>query len=512
MPSSTSPCLIRSIGRVTLAICLLLASTVLASEQSKRLYARGLVEFHGGRYPKALELFDEAVAADAEDVYARYYRAVTRGRLNDVDGAISDLQAVLAAKPDLDQAALDLGVTLVQRNQYRDALPWLEQAQRSAELDAQASLFRGIAQLRLGEAAAARQSFARAAAKDPETNRAARYYQGIAAYQEGKWTEAEAHFAYVAGAAPDTDMGREAAVFLAKIRHGERALYQLYGSVGFQYDSNVVLAPSQDIIKVVTGITKQADGRATLDAGGSFVPWRTDEAQLSIGYEFYQSLHFELTDFNIQDHRPTVQLVVNKGVFQFGMLGRYDYYLLDTDSFLQEATVLPWVSIPEGDLGRTEFSYRMRRREFYQRSFRMRDAFNHAASVRQFLYLGAPDRYLSVGYRFDTEDPIQDNDLARQFAYRGNEVNAGIAWAFPAAVSAELTYAFRREDYAPPSYIPSSGERRRDDEHQVKCMARKQLTDHLAVTAAYSGTINNSNDQRFDYERHIGSLALEVRY
>ena len=82
--------------------------------------------------PKALELFDQAVAADPADVYARYYRAVTRGRLNDVEGAIADLRVVLAAKPDFDQAALDLGVTLVQTGKYREALPWLEQAQRGA--------------------------------------------------------------------------------------------------------------------------------------------------------------------------------------------------------------------------------------------------------------------------------------------------------------------------------------------------------------------------------------------
>ena len=116
-----------------LAVLAVTAGVAAASEQSKLLYSRGLVEFHADHFEKALALFDQAVAADPADVYARYYRAVTRGRLHDVDGAIVDFKAVLAAKPDFDQAALDLGVALVQTGQYREALPWLEQAQRSTD-------------------------------------------------------------------------------------------------------------------------------------------------------------------------------------------------------------------------------------------------------------------------------------------------------------------------------------------------------------------------------------------
>src|SRR5262249_7134088 len=151
------------------------------------------------------------------------------------------------------------------------------------------------------------------------------------------------------------------AAFLDRIRQGRGARYNLYGAVGFQYDSNVVLAPSGDVIK---GIGRQSDGRATIDVGGTYVPWRNEYTVLSVGYEFYQSLHFKLTDFNLQDHRPNIGIAVDAGIFQLGLQGRYDYYLLDTDSFLDEVTGLPWLAIPEGDIGRTELFYRLRRRQF----------------------------------------------------------------------------------------------------------------------------------------------------
>lgn len=476
-----------------------------ASEQSQRLYSRGLVDFHAERYPKALELFEQAVQADTSDPYALYYRGVTRGRLGDYAGAVTDLRAAMAAKPDFDQAALELGVALVHEGRHRDALPLLMQAQRLPDAEAKASLFLAIAQLNLGQLDAARQSLERAK-RDPTLQNTARYYEGIVAYRQERWDQAAEHFAYVAGASPDSEIGREAAAFLSKLRRGERRPYTLFGSLGFQYDSNVVLAPSEEAIKTSAGISKQADGRVTIDAGGAYVPWRTEHAQLSVGYEFFQSLHFDLTSFNLEDHRLSAQIAGVAGPVQLGLFGRYDYYFLSTDSFLQEANATPWLSMPEAKWGRTELSYRVRRRDFITQAFRLRDAFNHAASVHQLLYLDGPDRYLAAGYRFDREDPIRSDPESASFAYDGHEVDTGIGWAFPAAVSAEIDYAFRYEDYDPASHG------RHDEVHEVVVLFRKALTDYLDATAGYFGTINNSNQALFHYDRHIGSLALEARY
>ena len=485
-------------------------SMAAGSEQSTRLYSRGLVQFHAERYTDALELFDQAVASDPDDVYARYYRAVTRGRLHDLGGAVADLRTVLAAEPRFDQAALELGVVLVQSGAIQEAVRWLEQAQRVPENDAEASLFLGLAQLRLGQLVEARQNFRRGA-REPKQSLAAEYYQGVVDYREGKRAEAEEHFQVVIRNSPESEIKREAELFLQALREPALQAYQLYGTAGFQYDTNVVLAPSNEVIKEAAGVSREADGRFTLNAGGTYTLWRRERNQLSVGYDFFQSLHFKLTDFNLQDHGPHVQLVSAYGPVQFGILGRYDYYLLSTSSFLQEGSALPWITIA-GDRGRMEVFYRMRRRDFIKRSFWVRDAFNHSTGVRQFFYLDSPDHYLCLGYRFDREDPTNPRPSlnADQFAYDGHEVNGGVGWAFPAALTAEATYAYRHENYA----RLSNG--RHDDQHQFGIVIRKELDAHLAVVTGYFGTINNSSndfgDKRFDYERHIGSVALEARF
>lgn len=506
-----------------LAISVALASfsPASASEQSKLLYSRGLVEFHADHFHAALHLFDAAVKADPRDVYARYYRGVTRARVQDLSGAIADLRTVLAWKPDLKEATLDLGVALVQANQYREALRWLRQAQQLPDLDAQASLFLGIAQLRLGRSRQALASFHRAADKDPKQLLAARYYEGVAHYQRGDLTEAAQAFGYVTATSPHSAVGQEAKTFLANIHAAEPRLYRAYGQVGFQYDSNVVLAPSNDVLKTAAGISEQADERFTIATGGTYIPWHTDHIALSLGYDFFQSLHLHLTGYNIQDHGPHAQIAGSIGPVQLGLLGRYDYYLLESDSFLQQAIALPWVAINDGNTSRVEISYRMRRRDFKNQAYSVRDAFNHAVAIRQYFFLGgSPDRYLSLGYQYDREIPISNSLDAESYAYDGNEVNVGVGWTFPYDIDAEASYAYRYEHYAEQSgqvgtlnpAAGGSGSHRNDNEHEVITTFTKPLTENVSLTAAYLGDFNNSNDTLFAYTRNIGSLTLEVRF
>ena len=494
--------------------CWLMPLGAPASEKSQVLASRALVEFHAGRYQQALNFLDQALTDDPTDASARYYRAAVRARLDDYPGAIVDLQAVLEVQPNFDQAALDLGVAFIETKQYSEALPWLEQAQRSSALEARASLFLGIASLRCGQLEKAQTNFERAA-KDPEQQLAARYYEGVTAYQTGNWSRAAESFDYVVNTSPDTSMGREAAAFLVKLGRGQHRRYQLYASLGFLYDSNVILAPSSGGANAesVLNVSQQGDFVTTIAAGGTAVPWHTDTTQLLVGYDFYQSLHKDLHQFNLQDHGPNAQISTQLGPVGLALFGRYDYYLLEDRSFLQQATALPWATLAEGTFGRGEIYFRMLRQDYKIQAYSVRDCFDYAAGGRQFFYLGSPDRYVSVGYQYDQDDPIASTPAAESFGYVGNEVNGGVGWPLPLDATVEAGYAFRYQYFASESAaFNPSGSRRHDDENLVVFAIRKQLQTYLAVTVGYLGDFNYSNDVDFKYDRSIVSLTLEGRY
>jgi Tfp pilus assembly protein PilF len=483
------------------------AAPVCASDDSERLAARGLVSFHREQYAQALEAFERAVAADPGDVQARYYRGVTRARLGNAAGAREDLAHVVAQQPDFTRAALDLGILLVDAGEYAEALTWLDRARPSPELAAPAAFHAGIAHLRLGDAARARADLEQAADLDPALAPPAHYYLGVADYAAGDLDRARQHFERVVAASPDSAIGREAQAFLQRAGKA-RQPYRLGAEVGLQYDSNVVLAPADDVLKDQNNISDQSDGRVTVALDGAYVPWQSERARVSVGYAFFQSLHFEIDEFNLQDHRPGLDFALDAGLFQTGVAAHYDYFFLQDDSFLQRGTVLPWLSVPTGRLGHTDLYYQMERTDFLKRPYSgLRDAFNHAAGVRQVIPVGGEAGALWGGYRFDHEDPISDDTDAQAYAYDGHQVELGAQWALPASVGLEASYAYRQE-----SYDDRASGNRKDKEHLVIVALRRALSESVEVIAGYLGNVNNSNDENFEYDRHIGSVALGVRY
>jgi len=484
---------------LVLAAAVALATPAFASQDSELHKASGLDRFHAHQYEAALVEFDAAVSADGSDLDALYYRGVTRGRLHR-PGSVEDLQAVLARDPHLDRAALELGVALVDAERDREALAPLEQARRAPDLALQASYYLGIAELRLGMNVAAAEDLRRAAQADDQ-RLAASYYEGVARARLRHVVTARDRFGYVIATEPQSRLAQEADAYLYDLRP-----YRLFGSIGLDYDSNVQLAPSNESLKSAVGISDQSDGAIELYFGGAYMPWATDQAQLWLGYEFYQSLYFDLSEFDVQDHRGSVTFTWNAGPVMLGVQGRYDFYLRGPDRFMQEGAIEPWVSIPEEGFGRTDLYLRERWRGFDERPFRgLRDAFNHSPGVRQIVDVPHTNGYVFAGYRFDREDTI--NGRGDAFSYDGNEVDGGIGWELPVdRITTELSYAYRHENYDPPS------DGRDDDDHRVTFWLRVPIDDHFAVRATYLGDFNDSTQAQFEYRRHLGSVALEARF
>jgi tetratricopeptide (TPR) repeat protein len=476
-----------------------------ASEESILETSAGLLDLHAGRYVEARQRFERAVAADPDDITAQYYLGVTFGRLGAYPQAIIALERVRAARPELHQVELELGIVFFRAANWDSAIASLERARQDSELDAAASFYLGLTELRRNHKAIALDHFRRAE-QDPHLRRAAQYYEGFILYDTQQWREADERFAAVMRENGGSDIALEAQRFRAAIEERGDRRYHLYGSAGFEYDSNVLLAPSDDEAKDTIAISKQADGRAVLLAGGRYVPWRSENAQLSIGYEFFQSLHFDLTSFNVQDHRPSIELRASHGPFELGLAARYDYYRLGGDSLLNQETATPWIRFNEGAIGHLDLYYRMRRRDFFEGRFGDRlDGFNHAAAVTQAFHLGTPERVAWIGYRFDRQDMSHSQGDA--FSYDGNQAEGGLTWLFPVpAITTTLTYHYRHE-----GYDEASGGRR-DEEHELVFSGEKRLSEHLAVRVGYDGTFNRSNVQVFEYTRHIGSVALDVSF
>src|SRR5262249_4844238 len=157
---------------------------------------------------------------------------------------------------------------------------------------------------------------------------------------------------------------------------------------------------------------------------------------------FSQSLHFSLSEFDLQGHRLRLDLGSRLGFVEVGGSGYYDFYLLDFKSFYQQGVVQPWATFFERDVAATQVYYRFRLRYFLDDSFDpYRDGYNPAFGVRQLVLLGAVDRYLNFGYQLDDENPISRD--GNDFQYLGHQVDAYVHVPVFDWFDALAGYAFR---------------------------------------------------------------------
>jgi len=99
--------------------------------------SRGIAALQNADYPMAKSAFEAAIAANARDADAHHYLAVTLEKTNDKTGAEREYKAALAIKPDLAEAAANLGALYVDAQKWDEAIAVLKpEAQKRADSSA----------------------------------------------------------------------------------------------------------------------------------------------------------------------------------------------------------------------------------------------------------------------------------------------------------------------------------------------------------------------------------------
>jgi len=496
-----------------------------ANVRSQALYARGLVAFDRGQWEQAYALFDRAVAADTLDAVALYYRGLTLARLKQYAAATRDIEHALQLNPALPHATLDLGIAYFDDGQYTQARTWLERAHQQGIERFTAAFFLGLTCYRTGDDPGAVKYLTEAEA-DPDLRPSAHYYAGLALFRQGKTEAARTAMQQVMREQPQSEIGKAAQGAVGGAPAAGAAARQkpwsLYGEVGFQYDTNVVLAPSDAGVKVAEGITKQADGRAVIGLGGAYQLLNNAVGSLTAEYDFYQSIHFNLTQFDLQGHRLRFDALAPPGKWSYGLSAMYDFYALDYQSFFQEGLGTPWISLNESDTAATQVYYTLRARDFFREPYRpARNGINNAAGIRQYFNLGTlgpGDWLLDFGYQFDAETTLNNGLDARDFQNIGNQGDIDLHVPLYWLMHLQVAYLFRLEDYQYPNSRsgPGVGQpfgfRRHDNESQFGVALRRSLTENVSAEIAYLGVINDSNISDFQYDRGIVAGSVRVTF
>lgn len=495
----------RAIGVAWLALAI--AAPGLANTRSQQLVARALVPFQAQRWQEAQELLSEALRADPDDGIAAYYRGLAAARLGQRAAAISDIERALALDPSLKPALLDLGILYFDSGQYPAAQQWLERAYQQPDTRFSAALYLGVTRLRLGDAAGA-VTYLRDAGKDPALRQTAQYYEAVALLRDGQRSEGKALLQQVETGPAEAQTTLIAKQYLAgggtTVVAAEEKPWSVHANAGFGYDSNVSLIPSSSAAQVGLDTDGEMDGLFRVGLGGDYTIADGDIGSAQMGYDFYQSVHFSTPRYDLQSNRVHLTLAtpVRDQLWQAGVAGVYDFYLLDYQSFYQTGRGTPFVNVFQGDIGATQAYYTFGGQDFFRGPFDpFRDSYINRVGLRQMFLLGAVDRFMSMGYAWDNFDPLSRDGT--DFAYSDNIFDLGLDFPVFDFAHGQLAYLLDFQNYEHPNSRTDYRKRRHDVQNQFVVHLTHSFNDMLAADLAYLGVSNHSNISDFEYDRNI---------
>ncbi len=275
--------------------------------------------------------------------------------------------------------------------------------------------------------------------------------------------------------------------------------FRLEGKVGAEYSSNVAVLD-------LDANTGEDDWAATINAlaevGGSPMEGLT----LRGGYEFTQTLHDEFKAFDLILHRGYAEVGYDFKLVTLGVLGNVARASLDGDEYLTFTQVSPYISRQVGDALFLRASYAATDKTFEGRPGR--DARSDTIAADAYVFLDGIRRYIIVGGKAFDEDAASG-----ELDFGGGSVRLRLVQRLD-VLDREMTLRagveYEQRDYDDPT--PPIGAPREDRRTGVDASLEAPLTDNIFFEGAYRFGDYESNLATADYEEHVASLKLGVRY
>jgi hypothetical protein len=277
--------------------------------------------------------------------------------------------------------------------------------------------------------------------------------------------------------------------------------WQLAAGAGLFHESNV----RQSAVDQESG---NADGAGQFDFTASYELPVRNWFDLSAGYDFYQSLYFDETDFDLQSHTLRALASRDLGPTNGALSYFYSLNTLGGSRFLDLQELRPSLGYSPTPWWYSSVSPGVRLKRFDGDSDRNADT--PLVGVQQLFALGSWKRRLLLGIDGEFEDT-----KSREFDYRGFAAVADLLSPIPISIGArspvfDLRYRFRYRDYT--SELSSPTGERQDRIHTARARLDVPLVTYVSLRIEYEYEHASSDVESADYDDHIvgGSLRVEL--
>jgi hypothetical protein len=376
--------------------------------------------------------------------------------------------------------------------------------------DYEAILYLGISLNRL-EDSEAESTLKRALYLDPEDPRTS-FELAIHYLNRSINAEAEEFFDTVIQLAPGTELAERAKKQLddvrGKVDTGKAVKrWAIRASVGLQYDSNVILLSEGDPLP--GGVSRQSDWRGLLYFSGAYSLLKKDKFRTSAGYSLYQSIHKDLSEYDISAHNATLagsygirSGVTLKGLYSLGLT------YIAGDKYSYSHKISPSIEISEGNGFVTTIFYR-----FIDTNFQDSDRYSTNSGRTGSTHVGGiiwkipitSEVSGKVGYSYEVTSARKE-----YWEYKRDRAFLDLSFTLPRDVAVDIHSESLRKDYKGSN--PFSGGEREDRALSLSLSLTKSLSTKMDVSLGQAYVDNDSNVEEYDYKRFISTLSLKGRF
>jgi tetratricopeptide (TPR) repeat protein len=404
------------------------------------------------------------------------------------------------------EIAATKGAFFLETKDYASAITSFKKALEIQPGDKTAATGLGIAYSRSGNFPDAKEALLAALPSDASDARV-RYELGIVMYKLGEPAEAKDFFSSVIEGKADDTLKSAARRYLDIISGkgaGEKKGLSIGILGGLQYDTNVILQPDNP---PAGQEQRKTDWRAvfSLDSAYRFV--KSEKTSADAGYQFYQSAHRTLHEFNIQQH--SLRLAATHGfsdTIDAGVKYTLSYTLAGGSRFSVLNEAIPFVTVAFSPASRTEFHVIYDNERFRNSAlFPLNDLQTGTDNTAGFLHtvrLGASSSFF-IGYDYDAKDANE-----RFWSYRGSRGQIGLQGKRgPCLASISASYFDQRYR----DVFPGFTDKRHDGVQEYSLELSRGIAKDLSLNLSELYTVHDSNLPVFEYTRNIIGIFMVTR-
>jgi hypothetical protein len=277
------------------------------------------------------------------------------------------------------------------------------------------------------------------------------------------------------------------------------AIFRFEGKVGAEYNSNVA------VLDLDTN-TGEGDWAVTINALVEASGKPVDNLTLRGGYEFSQTLHEEFDAFDLALHRRFAEVAYDFDLVTVGVLGNVAQANLDGDEYLTFTQVSPYISRQFGDSLFARASYAATDKSLEGRP--LRDATSDTLAADAYFFLDGTRSYIAIGGKAIEEDANSD-----ELDFSSGSARVRFVQRFD-ALEREVTFRagaeYEQRDYQNPTAL--IGAPREDRRTAVDLSLEAPVVDNIFVEGSYRYGGYQSNLASADYDEHVTSVKLGVKY